>query len=181
MTGIQRILIALGAALLSTPPASSSLAADIAISLDDLPYAMPARVTLAEGRDIVADINRTLKEHGVIAMGFAIGERISPETEPLIEAFVKAGHTLGNHSWSHPDFNKLTPAEFRSETSKADQAISPWIVGQKFYRFPFLHQGETLEKLNASSAVLSELGYRNVPVSIDDDDLQYNSDYVVAR
>lgn len=179
MTGLRGVAGALVTILLSALPGTGS-AADIAISLDDLPYAMPARVSLNDGRNIVSDINRVLKEHGITAMGFAIGERIAPETEPLIEAFVAAGHDIGNHSWSHPDYSKLTPDEFRVETIKADKVLSPWLTGQKFYRFPFLRQGETPEKLQASSAILSELGYRNVPVSIDDDDFQFNSDYTQA-
>ncbi len=179
VTGLRNVAIALVATLLSALPRTGS-AADIAISLDDLPYAMPARVSLDDGRSIVSDINRVLKEHGIIAMGFAVGERITPETEPLIEAFVAAGHDIGNHSWSHPDFNKLTPDEFQAETIKTDKALSPWLVRQKFYRFPFLHQGETPEKLQTSIVILSKLGYRNVPVSIDNDDFQFNSDYTKA-
>jgi peptidoglycan/xylan/chitin deacetylase (PgdA/CDA1 family) len=171
--------LAMAMALLLLLPRASQ-AAEIAITLDDLPYAMPSRVSLDEGRGIVDAVNRTLKEHGVQAMGFAIGARITPETEPLIASFVQAGHDLGNHSWSHPDYNELTSGEFRTETMRAHSAISRWTRSGNFYRFPFLHQGETPEKLAASSAILAELGYRNVPVSIDDDDFRFNSDYVQA-
>lgn len=157
-----------------------SEAAEIAVTLDDLPYAVSSRVTPGEGRIIVESINRTLKQYGVKAMGFAVGERITPESRAALMAFVEAGHTIGNHSWSHPDYNTLTPDEFMAETARTDRAISPWVTEGRFYRFPFLHQGETPENREASAKVLADLGYRNVPVSIDDDDYQFNSDYMDA-
>lgn len=155
-------------------------AAEIAITLDDLPYAVPARVGPAQGRDIVERINRTLAAYGVTAMGFAIGGKVVPEALPALQAFADAGHTVANHSWSHPDYDKITAAEFRSEVERADAVLAPWMAGERFFRFPFLHSGATAEKRTAAAAILAALGYRDVPVSIDDDDFQYNSDYMVA-
>ncbi|KGM34291.1 polysaccharide deacetylase family protein [Inquilinus limosus] len=170
---------AIAAALLLVLAARAE-AADIAITLDDLPYAMPARVDPTQGLDIVERINRTLAAYDVTAMGFAIGEKVSPEALPALEAFAAAGHTVANHSWSHPDYDKITAAEFGSEVERADTALAPWMAGGKFFRFPFLHSGATAEKRIAAAEILVALGYRDVPVSIDDDDFRYNSDYMAA-
>lgn len=69
---------AIAAALLLALAARAE-AAEIAITLDDLPYAVPARVSPGQGRDIVERINRTLAAYDVTAMGFAIGEKVAQE------------------------------------------------------------------------------------------------------
>ncbi len=166
--------------LASVAAARPGLAAEVAITLDDLPYAVPSRVSPQEGLVIVEAVNRTLARYGVTATGFAIGEKVAPDSLPALRAFVRAGHGLGNHSWSHPDYNQLTPEAFRLETVRADRALADWLTEGKYYRFPFLHQGETPEKREAAAAILAQLGYRNVPVSIDNDEYRFNDDYMKA-
>ncbi|MGK9167719.1 polysaccharide deacetylase family protein [Inquilinus limosus] len=174
---LKNLAIALTMSLAAARPGQ---AADVAITLDDLPYAVPSRVSPQEGLAIVEAINRTLGRYGVIATGFAIGQKVNPDSLPALLAFVHAGHGLGNHSWSHPDYNRLTPEEFRTETARADQGLADWLTDGKYYRFPFLHQGETSEKREAAAAILAQLGYQNVPVSIDNDEYQFNDDYMKA-
>ncbi|MBN1992993.1 MAG: polysaccharide deacetylase family protein [Anaerolineae bacterium] len=45
---------------------------------------------------------------------------------------------LGNHSWSHPDFTRLTPSEMSQEIQRAQQIMTRH-TGQKatLFRFPF--------------------------------------------
>ena len=38
----------------------------------------------------------------------------------LLQQWVDAGVILGNHTYSHPDFNRLTVEEFENEISKGD-------------------------------------------------------------
>ena len=47
--------------------------------------------------------------------------------------------TLGNHSYSHPDFRDLTPSEMRSELSRTEDAIEPWCEQdpKPFFRPPY--------------------------------------------
>lgn len=168
------------AAVLLLALSARAEAAEIAITLDDLPYAMPTRVGPEQGREIVERINRTLAAYDVTAMGFAIGDKLAPEALPALQAFADAGHTVANHSWSHPDYDKITAAELKSELERADAALAPWMAVERFFRFPFLHSGATPEKRAAAAGILAALGYRDVPVSIDDDDFQYNSDYMTA-
>jgi len=108
------------------------------ITLDDLPYVLRSRTTPQEGMKIIRDVNAALKTHDIIATGFAIGNQINEETAPVMDAFANAGHTVGNHSWSHPDYDTLTRWAFRREVRRTDRALKPWMQGQKYYRFPFL-------------------------------------------
>jgi peptidoglycan/xylan/chitin deacetylase (PgdA/CDA1 family) len=160
--------------------ATSATAQDIAITLDDLPYVMPSRTTPQEGLAIVQSVNAALAEHGIIATGFAVGQQLNRRSQRALQAFADAGHTIGNHSWSHPDYGTLTARQFRKETARTDRALSAWITGPRYYRFPFLREGETEQAKRAATEILSNLGYDNVPVTIDNDEWKFNSDYMDA-
>ncbi|MEM8789283.1 MAG: polysaccharide deacetylase family protein [Pseudomonadota bacterium] len=155
-------------------------AREIAITFDDLPYVLPSRTSPAEGVAQVHAVNEALAAHRMVATGFAVGSQTGWRSRRAIAAFADAGHTIGNHSWSHPDYGTLTPEAFREETLRTDEALAPWIGARRFYRFPFLREGETQQTKAAAEAVLAALGYVNVPVTIDTDDWRYNADYLDA-
>lgn len=152
----------------------------IAITIDDLPYVMPSQTSPEEGLKHVQQINLALQEHGIVATGFAVGQQINPKSVPALRAFAAAGHTIGNHSWTHPDYGTLTREAFLDETRRTDDVLKEWIKGPKYYRFPFLREGNTEASKTAATDVLSSLGYQNVPVTIDNDEWQFNADYLAA-
>ncbi len=152
----------------------------IAITIDDLPYVMPSKTSPDEGLRYTNQINAALQKHGIIATGFAVGQQINPQSLPALRAFAGAGHTIGNHSWSHPDYGTLTRDEFHGETGRTDEILQQWIDGPRYYRFPFLREGETEATKAAATQVLAEFGYQNVPVTIDNDEWQFNADYLEA-
>ena len=154
--------------------------AEIAITLDDLPYVMPSRTSPEEGLATVEAINQALAHHGITATGFAVGQQVNRDSLPALQAFAQAGHTIGNHSWSHPDYGTLTADEFRTETRRTHETLAPWLGTDPLYRFPFLREGETEETKDVATAILAEFGYRNVPVTIDNDEWQFNRDYMDA-
>lgn len=66
-----------------------------------------------------------LKQAGVKATFFVIGNRA--EAHPDIMARIaREGHSIGNHSYSHPNLPKLTDPQFRSEVTRTDQIISDY-------------------------------------------------------
>lgn len=160
----------------------AGLAQDIAITLDDLPYVMPSRISPEQGLADVTRINTALETHGITATGFVIGDKVGNDTRPALQAFVDAGHTLGNHSWSHPDYDTISARKFRRETWRTDKVISEWLddTDTRYYRFPYLKIGATLKARQKAAAILSKLGYQNVPVTIDNSDWKFNKDYIDA-
>lgn len=155
-------------------------AGEIAITLDDLPYVTHGGVTPDQGVAQVQAINTFLAAHNITATGFAIGGRIDSKTRHALDTFAGAGHSIGNHSWSHPDYGTLTTRQFKKEVRKTKRALRPWAGKTNFYRFPYLREGETEEAKIAADKVLAKYGYTNAPVTIDNDDWQYNADYVAA-
>ncbi len=55
-----------------------------------------------------------LKKYNVKATFFIVGKRA--EKHPaLVKRMVREGHIMGNHSYSHPEFSKLTMNDFRKQ------------------------------------------------------------------
>ncbi|MEM7614941.1 MAG: hypothetical protein AAF245_07830, partial [Pseudomonadota bacterium] len=78
-------------------------------------------------------------------------------------------------------YGTLPPVGFRAEIARTDPALGACIgVGPRLYRFPFLREGETPAAKAAADQVLGKLGYRNVPVTIDNDEWRFNANYLDA-
>ncbi len=96
-----------------------------------------------------------LKKHHVSATFFVVGNYL--ETSPeLVKRMAAEGHTVGNHSYHHPDMTGKSDEEFEQELKLLEDTYRE-ITGQeltKFYRPP---QG----KYNAATLKHArELGYR---------------------
>lgn len=61
--------------------------------------------------------------HGVRATFFLIGDRVGAQA-PLVQRIVDEGHTLGNHSFSHPQFETLSLREQLDEIELTDRLLS---------------------------------------------------------
>lgn len=105
-----------------------------------------------------ADILDVLQKHNVPATFFLVGNYL--ETEPeLVCRMVKEGHTVGNHTYTHPDMSAIATEEaFREELTKNEELYRE-ITGEempKLYRPP---QGKFCE---SNLRMAQELGYRTV-------------------
>src|SRR5437660_1758413 len=86
----------------------------MAITFDDLPAhgEKPAGMTRL---DIARSILATLKQERMPpSYGFINGQRSEDDTSSpaVLNAWRAAGQPLGNHTWSHVDFDKVTPEQF---------------------------------------------------------------------
>ena len=64
-----------------------------------------------------------LAAHHIKATFFVIGKNAVDHPEVLQRA-VREGHEIGNHSWSHPNFGKMSDENVRRELKKTDDAIT---------------------------------------------------------
>ncbi len=99
-----------------------------------------------------------LKKHDVKATFFVVGNYISSNPD-LIKRMVAEGHTVGNHTHSHPDMSKISSMDsFQRELQSLEQLYKD-TTGQdmeKFYRPP---QGKFSEE---NLKMAKELGYQTV-------------------
>lgn len=96
-----------------------------------------------------------LKKHNVSATFFVVGNFL--ETSPeLVKRMVEEGHTVGNHTYHHPDMSKISSMESFSKELGDVENLYKEITGQemtKFYRPP---QGKySIDNLKMAN----ELGY----------------------
>lgn len=108
-----------------------------------------------DGESPTYDILAVLNKHQVKATFFVTGKWVE-DSPYLAKSIVAEGHELGNHSYSHPDFTKLTPAEISDEVSRAENIIksTAGIDPKPLIRHPFgLFNPQVLE-------VVGLLGYK---------------------
>lgn len=162
----------------------------MAVTIDDLPYVrMSDGEYLPSAQTATAKILSTLKKHKVPAVGFVNERQLEFGNQreariDLLRNWVKSGMMLGNHTWSHPDFNQRTVAQFQEEIEKGDvvtrqlmQSRRPY---QLYFRHPMTHTGDTLEKKEAIEKFLAARGYKVTPHTIENSDYIFNVPYAKA-
>jgi peptidoglycan/xylan/chitin deacetylase (PgdA/CDA1 family) len=64
-----------------------------------------------------------LAAHHIKATFFVIGENVAEHPEIVARA-AREGHEIGNHSWSHPNFGKMSDESVRRQLQQTDDAIN---------------------------------------------------------
>ncbi|KGX90300.1 delta-lactam-biosynthetic de-N-acetylase [Pontibacillus marinus] len=103
------------------------------------------------------DILDVLKEKEVPATFFVTGHYIK-SAEELVQRMVNEGHIVGNHSWSHPDFSKMSKDRIKNELVKVEQSVAN-ITDQDSMKYLRPPRGTFSER---SLAISEELGYINM-------------------
>ena len=100
----------------------------------------------------------SLKKHNVKATFFLVGNYI--ETSPeLVERMVEEGHTIGNHTYSHPDMSKISDEESFKKELQSLESLYKETTGQellKIYRPP---QGKYCV---SNLEMADKLGYKTI-------------------
>jgi len=104
-----------------------------------------------------APILDTLKKHGVSATFFLVGHYMTTAPD-LVKRMVNEGHTVGNHSHSHPDMSAADAATFKKELELLETLFKE-TTGQEIARFYRPPQGKYSEH-NLEQA--KQLGYKTV-------------------
>jgi peptidoglycan/xylan/chitin deacetylase (PgdA/CDA1 family) len=63
-----------------------------------------------------------LAQHHIHATFFVVGENAAQYPE-ILQRAVREGHEIGNHSWSHPNFAKMSEESVRSQIRRTEEAI----------------------------------------------------------
>jgi peptidoglycan/xylan/chitin deacetylase (PgdA/CDA1 family) len=84
--------------------------------------------------------------------------------------YANAGHLIANHTYSHWDLNKVDARKYVADIDKAEKVLLEYKTFIKWFRFPFLHEGNTREKRDFVRAHLKNSGYINGYVTVDNYD-----------
>jgi peptidoglycan-N-acetylglucosamine deacetylase len=85
-----------------------------------------------------------LSSYGVPATFFCIGSHIEQHPD-VLRRIVELGHTVGNHTWSHPYLTRVTPSEMAHEMERTSTIVEG-IVGlrSKLMRPPYGDVNDTV-------------------------------------
>ena len=148
----------------------------VALTFDDLPAAgglFPGYARVG----ILTQLSNELKAaHIKGAYGFvnAVDLPGDPDTQHALRIWVAAGMNIGNHTWSHPSLTSHTAAAYEANIARDEPYLRQYAGRHnwRYFRFPYLEEGDTLAKRDAIRAWLSDHGYTiaEVTLNFNDDD-----------
>ena len=156
-------------------------AQEVAITIDDLPShgALPPGMSRA---DIARSIIAALKNGGAPKVyGFVNAKKLEqhPEEVEVLKLWREAGFPLGNHTYAHLSLNASTAEQFDQNVA-ADEPELKQLMGHQnwhWFRYPYLWEGETLEKRHAVRQYLKDHKYHVAQVTLDFEDYLWNGPY----
>lgn len=132
--------------------------------------------------EVAQRVIRALKAaHAPPTYGFVNGQRVEdhPTTVAVLAAWRNAGFPLGNHTWSHMNLDQVSLQNFESDIEKDEPLLQLQMKGADWYwfRFPYLAEGNTIQKKNGIRVYLAQHGYKIAGVTMSFDDYNWNEPY----
>jgi peptidoglycan/xylan/chitin deacetylase (PgdA/CDA1 family) len=152
------------------PVLASEPATQFSITMDDFHWRNAVKQTAQERNQSILD---TFSKHSIKAAAFVIGRNIEHQDgKDLVAAWDKAGHLIGNHTYSHREFNapEADLNAYQADILRAEALLKTFPRFRKYLRFPMLKEGDTVEKRDRMRTFMSQNGYRNGHVTIDNSD-----------
>lgn len=154
---------------------------EIAITVDDLPTHgfMPPGMTRSE---IAKNMIAALKAKGTPPVyGFVNAGKLDRDWDKadVLKIWTDAGFLLGNHTYSHMDITPNSVQAFEEDIAMNEGTLEGFMGKRNWhwFRYPYLNEGDTLEKRHTVRKYLHEHGYRVAQVSIDFQDWAWNDPY----
>lgn len=163
--------------------ARSQTQRQVAITVDDLPYTTGGECDEQETLSLTEKFLKPLHEAKVPVVGFVVGIRCSnlsrAQKSRLLRMWLDAGGELGNHTWSHPDLNNVSLQRYVQEIPTLEEELHRTIPSLtiKYFRAPYLHDGATPEIKEQLQGFLTQHGYTEAPVTLDNNDWVFAAAY----
>lgn len=161
--------------------ATLCFAQKVALTFDDLPVngLLPPGVTRV---DIARDTLAVLRgRHVPPVYGFLNAKKIEDNQDGADALKLWAASELvGNHTYSHINLNENLAGAFEHEIEQNEpvlEVLAPQNSDWRWFRYPYLAEGETLEKRRAVRAYLQARHYRIAQVTLDWEDYMWNTAY----
>jgi peptidoglycan/xylan/chitin deacetylase (PgdA/CDA1 family) len=158
----------------------------VAITVDDLPKGGDGS---SPSFDAIYAMNerllRPFKERRIPLVGFVNAHQEltlgADKLRRLLDLWLDAGAELGNHTYSHPDINNVTLADYTANVAKGEPIVRAALAARgstlRYFRHPYLHAGPTPEIKAGLQTFLDDAGYRVAPVTLDNSDYMYAALY----
>lgn len=154
---------------------SQDIKPQLSITIDDPNTVSTGNMTWMAKDDAILE---ALDNYGIKAALFVCGKRIdNAEGKVLLSRWNEKGHMICNHSYSHSYFHsqKISLDVFESDFLRCDSIINNYSGYSRFFRYPYLKEGDTPEKRDGFRKFMSEQNYKNGYVTIDASDWYIDS------
>lgn len=148
-------------------------AREIAFTFDDAPTPDSALMTGKERTKRLIDVLVAAKVPD--ALFFVKADYINRDTQKRLEQYAAAGFHLANHSYSHKSASELGTLDYPTDVYKAHLLLKPLKNFLPYHRFPYLHYGKDVAAITSLQQSLTELGYKDGYVTIDNFDWYISS------
>ena len=163
---------------------------EICITLDDLPVVSYDFKDIEFQQSIVQKLLKTFDSYNIPAIGFVNESKLykngklNDEKVDLLKTWLEAGYELGNHTFKHKDYHKVSLDKFTEDVLKGEKVCKGLVTDYDqeyvYFRHPFLHVGLNKAKYDSLNTFLNEHNYIEAPVSIDNDDYIFAYTYSKA-
>lgn len=162
-------------------------AGEVALTFDDLPIFGKASST-KQGEETTKKLLGGLRRHRFVATGFVneiqLARADRPARTDMLRQWLDAGMDLGNHSYSHVSLNDTPLADYIADVARGDDVTGKLLTAkghtERWYRYPYLETGPTIEAKQGFEQWLSTHGYRIAPVTMENSDWQFDPVYTDA-
>lgn len=180
--GVAAILPVVSLALCAAlAPAATAQSRQIAVTFDDLPVhgpLPPGETRLDVANQVIAALRNA---HVPPTYGFVNATHLEqqPDTMEVLKAWRAAGNPLGNHTWSHPNLNQMTLADYGANIARDEPTLESLMAhgDWHWFRYPFLAEGDTPGKRAGVREYLAQHGYRIAGVTMSFADYDWNEPY----
>jgi peptidoglycan-N-acetylglucosamine deacetylase len=159
----------------------TSTAEKVALTFDDLPFNGQLQQDVNEAEIVKRVLPIFAAHHAPSIYGFINAKKLEGNAAgaTALQLWIAAGHKLGNHTYSHLDLSTNSPQRFMDDVIQNEPVLLLLMPRDnwRWLRYPYLHEGETLEKRNAIRTFLSGRNYRIAQTTLDYEDYLWNSAY----
>lgn len=160
----MKYLVLLFSLLLATP----SIAKQLAITFDDSPRSAEGYF---DGPTRAKKLINELNKHNIKQVAFfSVANKLDKEGQQRLQTYNDAGHLIANHTFSHPDFNKMRLSDYQQNFVKAHDKLKGYSNFVNWFRFPYLREGDTPTKRDGFRQTLQQYNYFNAYITLNNYD-----------
>lgn len=147
---------------------SVTTAKEIAITFDDAPrFAKGYLDGQTRAKKLIENLQQAKVPNTVF---FSVSSNLNDEGKNRIQLYASAGYNIANHTDTHPNFNQVSAKDYINDFKTADKALSKFPNFVKWFRFPYLREGNNISKRDMMRNTLSKMKYFNAYITINNYD-----------
>lgn len=160
------------------------------ITVDDLPLVRYGIKKINHEQEITEGLIAAFKKHNVPAIGYVNENKVRPNEGldssrvQLLERWMEEGYELGNHTFSHKNYHRVSFKEYTQDVLKGERVIKDLALKYdmeiKYFRHPYLRIGARKSQADSLARFLTENGYISAPVTIDNEEYLFAKAFAVA-